>query len=226
MEDTALKVLDLIKLELKEQNSLKLRCLAGRQGLLREIDTPDLNRPIAALLGHYENFAFGRIQLFGRGEVAFMERLDREGVHSAVRRLLAYKMPCCIFTRGIEPDAYFLATADENQCPVLVTELGTAEFSMRLSRVLAEFFSPRQSIHGVLVEVFGLGILLLGESGVGKSETALELIHRGHRLVADDVVDIHCVNGNMLMGMGANMIIGTTWKYAVWESSTSPICSG
>jgi HPr kinase/phosphorylase len=75
-------------------------------------------------------------------------------------------------------------------------------------RILAEIFSPRQSIHGVLVEVFGLGILILGDSGVGKSETALELIHRGHRLVADDVVDIHCVNGNMLMGAGANKIIG------------------
>jgi HPr kinase/phosphorylase len=91
---------------------------------------------------------------------------------------------------------------------VLQTGLSTSEFSSRIMRVLQDIFAPRQSIHGVLVEVYGLGILILGDSGVGKSETALELIKHGHRLVADDVVDIHCVNGNILMGAGANKIIG------------------
>jgi HPr kinase/phosphorylase len=106
------------------------------------------------------------------------------------------------------PQKRFFEAAEGAQCPILQTDLGTAEFSERIMRILSEIFAPRQSIHGVLVEVYGLGILILGDSGVGKSETALELIKHGHRLVADDVVDIHCVNGNILIGAGANKIIG------------------
>jgi HPr kinase/phosphorylase len=98
--------------------------------------------------------------------------------------------------------------AEENGCPVLQTGLDSSEFQARLLRILSNIFAPRVSIHGVLVEVYGLGILILGDSGVGKSETALELIERGHRLVADDVVEISCVNGNSLIGQGANKIIG------------------
>jgi HPr kinase/phosphorylase len=122
--------------------------------------------------------------------------------------MFSFPVPCCIFTYDLNPHKDFFEIAEGAQCPLLQTDLGTADFSARLMRILAEIFAPRQSIHGVLVEVFGLGVLILGDSGVGKSETALELIHRGHRLVADDVVDIHCVNGNMLMGAGANKIIG------------------
>jgi HPr kinase/phosphorylase len=105
------------------------------------------------------------------------------------------------------PDITFLEIAENAQCPILQTDLPTSEFSARITRVLSGIFAPRQSIHGVLVEVYGLGILILGDSGVGKSETALELIKHGHRLVADDVVEIHCVNGNILMSTGANKII-------------------
>jgi len=97
--------------------------------------------------------------------------------------------------------------AEKAQCPVLQTDLSTSEFCTRINRVFSGVFAPRMNLHGVLVEVYGLGILLLGDSGVGKSETALELIMRGHRLVADDVVSIHRMNGNILMGTGANAII-------------------
>ena len=98
--------------------------------------------------------------------------------------------------------------AEKAQCPVLQTELSSTEIHVRLMRVLSDIFAPTQDIHGNLVEVYGLGILVIGDSGVGKSETALELIKRGHRLVADDVVNIHCVNGNSLLGSGANKIVG------------------
>jgi HPr kinase/phosphorylase len=117
-------------------------------------------------------------------------------------------MPCCIFTHSLSPPPVFFKVAEEAQCPILQTDLGTADFSTRLMWILSEIFAPQQSVHGVLVEVYGLGILLLGDSGVGKSETALELIKHGHRLVADDVVEIHCVSGNILMGTGSNKIIG------------------
>jgi HPr kinase/phosphorylase len=117
-------------------------------------------------------------------------------------------MPCCIFTHNLTPHHAFFEIAERAQCPILQTDLESADFSARLMRILSRIFSPRQIVHGVLVEVWGLGILLQGDSGVGKSETALELIHRSHRLVADDVVEINCLFGNTLMGAGANKIIG------------------
>jgi HPr kinase/phosphorylase len=208
MADIRFTVLDLIDIDLKEHNSLNLSCICGRKGLTREISIPDLNRPMGAIMGFYENFAFNRVQLFGRGEVSYLRHLENAGDYKTVRELFKYPIPCCIFTHNLKPQEEFYEIAEAAQCPVLQTDLGTADFSARLIRILAEIFSPRQSIHGVLVEVFGLGILILGGSGVGKSETALELIHRNHRLVADDVVDLHCINGNTLMGAGANKIIG------------------
>jgi HPr kinase/phosphorylase len=208
MDDLHFTVLDLIDIDLKEHNSLNLHCIGGRKGLTREINSPDLNRPMGAIMGFYDNFAFHRIQIFGRGEVSYLRHLENSGDTQTISKVFNYPVPCCIFTHNLRPHKAFEEIAETAQCPLLQTNLGTAEFIERLMRILAEIFSPRQSIHGVLVEVFGLGILILGDSGVGKSETALELIHRGHRLVADDVVDIHCVNGNMLMGAGANKIIG------------------
>jgi HPr kinase/phosphorylase len=201
-------VLDLLDLELKEHNSLNLRCIGGRKGLDREIDNPELNRPGQALLGFYEFFAHQRVQLFGQGETACLRMLDREGRTESIQRMFSYRIPCCIFTNNFEPTPFFFEEAERSHCPILQTDLPSAEFAARALRILHEIFAPRQKIHGVLVEVYGLGILLLGDSGVGKSETALELIKHGHRLVADDVIDIHCANGNILMGTGANKIIG------------------
>jgi HPr kinase/phosphorylase len=208
MSDKCFTVLDLLNLELKEHNSLNLRCIGGRKGLSREISNPELNRPGQALLGFYEFFAHQRVQLFGQGETACLRMLEREGKTENIKRMFSYRIPCCIFTNNFEPTAFLFEEAERAQCPLLQTDLPSAEFSARALRILSDIFAPREKIHAVLVEVYGLGILLLGGSGVGKSETALELIKYGHRLVADDVVDIHCANGNILMGTGANKIIG------------------
>ncbi|MCL2209210.1 MAG: HPr(Ser) kinase/phosphatase [Treponema sp.] len=208
MADRAFTVLDLIDLDLKEHNSLNLRCIGGRKGLGRVVDIPDLNRPMGAIMGFFEDFAYQRIQLFGRGEAAFLRRLENEGKTDTIEEMFSYAMPCCIFTHNLTPHKDFFEIAENAHCPILQTELGSADFSARIMRILSRIFSPRQIIHGVLVEVFGLGILIQGDSGVGKSETALELIHRGHRLIADDVVEINCIYGNTLMGAGANKIIG------------------
>jgi HPr kinase/phosphorylase len=201
-------VLDLLDLDLKEQNALDLRCIGGRKGLSREITTPDLNRPGLALSGFYESHAWNRLQIFGRGENAYLKMLDEAGKTDNLQKLFEYPMPCCIFTHNLSPGKYFYAAAEAADCPVLQTDLPSSEFSSRVIRVLSDIFAPQTTIHGVLVEVYGIGILLIGDSGVGKSETALELIERGHRLVADDVVDIRCVNGSILMGQGANKVIG------------------
>jgi HPr kinase/phosphorylase len=201
-------VLDLLDLDLKEQNALNLRCIGGRKGLSREITTPDLNRPGLALSGFYESHAWNRLQIFGRGENAYLKMLDEAGKNENLQKLFTYPMPCCIFTHNLSPAKSFFAAAEEANCPVLQTDLASSEFSSRVIRVLSDIFAPQTSIHGVLVEVYGIGILLVGDSGVGKSETALELIERGHRLVADDVVEVRCVNGSILMGQGANKVIG------------------
>jgi HPr kinase/phosphorylase len=201
-------VLDLIDIDLKEHNSLNLRCIGGRKGLGRTITVPNLNRPGLAVMGFYDSFAHERIQIFGRGETAAVDKLAREEKLDSIRQLFTYKIPCCIFTHDLSPGPGFFSEAEKAECPLLQTDLETSEFVLRLTRILSNIFAPQKSIHGVLVEVYGLGILILGDSGVGKSEAALELIERGHRLVADDVVEMHCVSGNILMGEGANKIIG------------------
>jgi HPr kinase/phosphorylase len=200
-------VLDLVDLDLRDHNSLDLCCIGGRKGLTREISVPYLNRPGLALSGFFDSFAYDRLQVYGQGEVAYLKKLEADGNVDTIREMFNYSIPCCIFTHKLEPDANFFREAEGAQCPILQTSLPTAEFSSRITRVLSDLFAPRQSIHGVLAEVYGLGILILGDSGVGKSETTLELIKLGHRLVADDVVEIRCFAGNILMGQGANKII-------------------
>ena len=207
-DDKKFTVLDLLDLDLKEQNALDLRCIGGRKGLSREITTPDLNRPGLALSGFYESHAWNRLQIFGRGENAYLKMLEEAGRTENLNKLFEYPMPCCIFTHNLSPGKAFYSAAEAADCPILQTDLPSSEFSSRVIRVLSDIFAPQTTIHGVLVEVYGIGILLIGDSGVGKSETALELIERGHRLVADDVVDIRCVNGSILMGQGANKVIG------------------
>ena len=200
-------VLDLLNLELEGHNSLDLRCLSGRRGLVRAIHGPDLNRPGLALSGFFEAFAHDRVQVFGMGEVAYLKKLEAESKDDTLRTFFSYEMPCCVFTYGSEPTEQFLKISEEVGCPLLQTPLKSTEFSSRILRIFSNIFAPRQTLHGVLVEVYGVGIILIGDSGVGKSETALELIERGHRLVADDTVEIRCVNGNTLLGQGANKII-------------------
>ncbi|MCX7026574.1 MAG: HPr(Ser) kinase/phosphatase [Spirochaetes bacterium] len=207
-EPGAFSVLDLLDLDLKEQNALSLSCLAGRAGLGRPITVPDLNRPGLALAGFYESFAWQRLQIFGKGECAYLAKIEAEGSRESIEKLFSYAIPCCIFTSSLLPSEAFLAAAEKGGCPILSTTLYSSDFSGRVIRVLADIFAPKMTMHGVLVEVFGIGILLVGDSGVGKSETALELIERGHRLVADDVVEVRCVNGSTLIGQGANKVIG------------------
>ncbi|GMO26431.1 MAG: HPr(Ser) kinase/phosphatase [Termitinemataceae bacterium] len=207
MADKRFTVLDLIDLDLKEHNSLNLRCVFGRRGLSREINVPELNRPGLALSGYFEVFANNRVQVFGRGEVAYLAKLESDGNTKTIKTLFTHEIPCCVFTCGSKPSGFFVEEAEKTGCAILVTNLDTTEFVVRLLRILTTIFAPQKSIHGVLVEVYGWGVLMLGNSGVGKSETALELIKSGHRLVADDVVKISCINGNSLIGTGANKII-------------------
>jgi HPr kinase/phosphorylase len=198
-------VLDLLQLDLRDRDALNFKCIAGRSGLVRELKVPEINRPGLELSGFYDNFAFQRIQIFGRGEMAYLERLAAEGRTETLQKLFSCEIPCCVFTHQQYPTDDFLKLAEETGCAVLQTDLTSSEFTTRILRVLSNIFAPKQSVHGVLVEVFGIGALLLGDSGVGKSETALALIERNHRLVADDLVEIRRVSGNILIGTGAGV---------------------
>jgi HPr kinase/phosphorylase len=199
-------VLDLLQLDLKEHDALNLKCIAGRPGLTRQVTVAEIDRPGLELAGFFDSFAHQRIQVFGRGENAYLAKLHEENQYDTIRRIFSYELPCCVFTYGFEPIPVIYELADEHRCPILQTDLSSAEFSARLLRVLSNVFAPKTTIHGVFMEVFGVGMLIQGQSGVGKSESALALIERGHRLVADDVVEIRCVNGNFLMGKGTSPV--------------------
>src|SRR5574344_2138365 len=207
MADKKFTVLDLLELDLPGHDALDLTCIAGRRGLPRALTVPDINRPGLALTGFYESFAYQRVQVFGRGEVAYLQKLHAEHNTATLKSLFQYPIPCCVFSHSLQPTDEFIQIAEEACCPVLQSALESTEFSSRLIRVFSNIFAPKKTMHGVLVEVYGVGILLVGHSGVGKSECALELIERGHRLVADDIVEIRCVNGNTVLGQGASKTI-------------------
>ncbi len=201
-------VLDLLDLDLKDHNSLNLKCLAGRKGLTRIITDPEINRPGLTLSGFFEEFAYHRIQLFGRGEMAYLKILEKNDIMGAVEKTFSYQLSCCVFSHSGVPGKKLLQIAENSGCAVLQTDLTSSEFTIRLMRALTDIFAPTKAIHGVLVEVFGIGVLITGGSSVGKSESALELIERGHRLIADDTVVLKSVNGNFLMGSGTNEMLG------------------
>ncbi|MDA3832573.1 MAG: HPr(Ser) kinase/phosphatase [Spirochaetales bacterium] len=197
-------VLDLLDLDLKEKGLLSLNCIGGRPGLSREITTSKVNRPGLTLSGFFEEFSYNSIQLFGKGEQAYVKQLEQNNSYEVIHRFFSFSIPTCIFCENSEPSEKFLQIAEESGCPILKTTLPSGEFALHLYQALDDVFSPKQTIHGVLVEVFGVGVLITGDSGVGKSETALELIERGHRLISDDTVKLSCANGSILIGTGEN----------------------
>ncbi len=165
----------------------------------RVISEPDVNRPALQLAGFFDYFNYERVQIIGNVEHAYMERMEDHGA-AILEKLFGFKIPCLIFCRGIAVPEEIRQIAIKADVPLFSTEKSTSEFMGELIRWLRVELAPRISIHGVLVDVYGEGILITGESGIGKSEAALELIKRGHRLVADDVVEIKKVSDNTLVG--------------------------
>lgn len=160
----------------------------------------DVNRPALQLSGYLEHFEQSRAQIIGNVEYTYLQRLDDKRKEEIYRAFFAYDIPCIIFCRDLQPDEQFLKIAEENDVPILGTKRSTSEFMAELIYVLSEQLAPCITIHGVLVDVYGEGLLIMGESGIGKSEAALELVRRGHRLVTDDVVEIRKINERTLMG--------------------------
>ncbi len=200
-------VLDLLDLDLKDHNHLHLTCIAGRSGLSRKIHNSKISRPGLPLSGFFEEFSNDSIQVFGRGEQQYLLKLENEHNYTTVDTLFGYQIPACVFCDGGKPSDRFIERAEESGCAVLQTDLLSSDFSRRLYQVLDEVFAETQTIHGVLVEVYGIGVLITGDSGVGKSETALELIERGHRLISDDTVKLRNISDTYLIGSGENPML-------------------
>ncbi|MDF2541089.1 MAG: HPr kinase [Herbinix sp.] len=161
---------------------------------------PDVNRPALQLTGFYNHFDSERVQVIGHVEQAYMQQLDENQRLEIMSRLMDCKVPCIVFSRSIQIEESLIRLATEKGVPLLRTTKTTSSFMAEVIRWLNVELAPRITIHGGLVDVYGEGILIMGESGIGKSEAALELIKRGHRLVTDDVVEIKKVSDDTLIG--------------------------
>lgn len=165
-----------------------------------KIERSDINRPALQLAGYFAHFDSARVQVVGNVEYFYTKQLEDEKKIEIYKELLSYEIPCIIFSRDLVPDEEFIHIAEANGVPVLGTSRPTSEFTAELIYELGELLAPSITIHGVLVDVYGEGVLITGESGIGKSEAALELVRRGHRLVSDDVVEISKINDHTLIG--------------------------
>lgn len=164
------------------------------------ITVPDINRAALQLAGYFEHFTSERVQIIGYVEYTYLMGLPKEEKLPVYERFVSYKSPCIIYTTRTKPEEELLQLANQYGVPVFITDKETSAFSAELQRWLNVELAPCISIHGVLVDVYGEGVLIMGESGIGKSEAALELIRRGHRLISDDVVEIRKVSDVSLVG--------------------------
>ena len=166
----------------------------------RKLASPEINRPAIQLSGYFEHFATERVQILGYVEYTYLQSRSDEEKKPIYERFFSSNIPCVVYTSRTEPEPYALEMANKYDVPVFYSDKKTSNFMAAIIGWLNVQLAPRISIHGVLVDVYGEGVLIMGESGIGKSEAALELIRRGHRLVTDDVVEIHKVSDDTLVG--------------------------
>ena len=170
-----------------------------------QISQSDINRPALQLAGFFDYFDSNRIQVIGQVEYTYMEKIGKEHYLEMVGKMMDCQIPCIVFCRSLDVSDELIQIANEHGVPILRTTKTTSGFVAEVIRWLNVELAPRMTVHGVLVDVYGEGLLIMGESGIGKSEAALELIKRGHRLVSDDVVEIKRVSDITLIGTAPNI---------------------
>ena len=183
-----------------QADALGLKLVAGASGLKNIIREPTVNRPGLVLAGHTKYFAMRRIQVFGNAETTYLKSLTVEERIKRCKTLFLYKIPCVVFCRNLEPDKYFKSIAEGHKVPVFTCSLITMKFINLATIALETLFAPRETVMGSMVDILGVGVIIRGESGIGKSECVLNLIERGYSLVADDIVNVTLVGGNYLVG--------------------------
>jgi HPr kinase/phosphorylase len=199
---TALRVRDLLE---RKGAPLQLEALTGEVGLDRLIETPEASSPGLALAGYTKRFAAQRIHILGETEITYLESLEAAQRRQSLETFLQFDLPCVIISKGQEPPAELLELAQAKGVPVIRTKLKTSEFYRGVRPFLDEAFAPSTTVHASLADVFGVGLLFIGRSGIGKSECVLDLVERGHRLVADDIVHITHRGTDVLIGRGHEM---------------------
>jgi HPr kinase/phosphorylase len=188
-----------------KRDALALELLTDERGLARVIPGPDISSPGLVLTGFTVRFPADRLQVLGETEIAFLNSLDIERRNIAVAGFLSFNLPVVFITKGQEPPEPLLELANDRGTPIIRTELRTAEFYHRIKPFLEDYFAPSTTLHGSLADVYGVGLLFVGSSGIGKSEAVLDLIERGHRLVADDLVMVSKRGNEILIGRGHDM---------------------
>lgn len=201
-----MEIVTVEKIYRERKEGLELTLLTSEEGLKRVVPGNEIHRPGLALAGFVDRFAGQRTQVLGETEMSFLSARDESGRRKAVENIFRFDLPCVIVTKGITPSVEFLEVADKKGVPVFSSRLSTVEFINRLGVYLDNLFAPHTTIHGTLVDVYGVGLLYTGKSGVGKSECALDLVERGHRLVADDVVQIIRKAPQVIVGTGSELL--------------------
>lgn len=190
------------------RDSLELEIVAGEAGVNNTIRERSLNRPALAMVGFFKCFAAKRIQLFGAGEMAYLREQSPAEEHRVMTEILERKVPCLIISRNLAPSKVMKELANKYKTPLIRSPLKSKNFTTEATLLLEEKFAPRTHIHGTLMDIKGIGTLICGESGVGKSECALALIERGHSLVADDLTYVKRLSDRELMGSSAELSRG------------------
>ncbi len=196
---TGLRVRDLLE---RKGDPLQLETLAGHAGLDRVILSPEASSPGLVLAGYTARFVKDRVHILGETEITYLAALPAAERRRALDSFLSFEVPCVVITKGQQAPVELVELAGAKGVPLIRTTLKTAEFYRRLKPFLDDAFAPTTTVHGSLADVFGVGLLFLGRSGVGKSECVLDLVERGHRLVADDVVHITRRGNDVLIGRG------------------------
>jgi HPr kinase/phosphorylase len=188
------------------QERLSLKLVNGPKGMVHEITQKDLHRPGLALAGFLDLFTFDRVQVLGNTEIHYLHSLSADDARKSLERIFKFAMPCLIVTNSNELPQNMASIADESGISIFSTPLTTTELTHLLSDYLDHKFAPTTVVHGSLVDVYGTGLLFTGRSGIGKSEVALDLVERGHRLVSDDVVTLTRTADNVIMGHGSELL--------------------
>jgi HPr kinase/phosphorylase len=187
-------------------DKFKLELISGEEGINRPITMSDISRPGIEIAGYFEYYPAERIQLLGKTELSFFEKLSAKDRQVRMDKLCTDITPAIIVTREMEIPIELIEASERESVPVMRTPQKTTRFSSRLTNYLESKLAPTTAVHGVLVDIYGIGVLITGKSGVGKSETALELVKRGHRLVADDCVEIRQEDQDTLVGHAPELI--------------------
>ena len=177
-----------------------LEIVAGKGGISRDIFVSEIKRPGVELAGFWEHFTPERVQLLGMTEISFIRGLEDEVLEDRIKKFMNYDLKCVIVTRNLKMPEIIKEESEKNDIPLLRTSAITTRFLSKLTTYLEKVLAPEKTVHGVLVDIYGVGVLLQGKSGIGKSETALELVKRGHRLVADDIINVKKIGEGELIG--------------------------